>query len=53
MSIDFSAKRLSYEQGELDEQGLPTTPYPLIQNWVNEALEKYQGEAYAFFGDLW
>ncbi len=49
MSIDFSAKRLSYEQGELDEQGLPTTPYPLIQNWVNEALEKYQGEAYAFF----
>lgn len=48
MSIDFSGKRLSYEKGELDESDLPTTPYPLLQRWVSEALETYQGEAYAF-----
>lgn len=49
MGIDFSAKRLSYEQGELDESVLPTTPYPLLHQWVNEAIEKQRGEPYAFF----
>ncbi|ELA08691.1 pyridoxamine 5'-phosphate oxidase [Moraxella macacae 0408225] len=48
MSIDFSAKRLSYEKGELDETCLPNEPYPLLQRWINEALDTYQGEAYAF-----
>lgn len=48
MSIDFSGKRLSYEKGELDESDLPTTPYPLLQRWVSQALDTYQGEAYAF-----
>lgn len=49
MGIDFSAKRLSYEQGELDESVLPTTPYPLLHQWVNEAIENQRGEPYAFF----
>lgn len=49
MGIDFSAKRQSYEQGELSETVVPTTPYPLLQQWVNEAIERQTGEPYAFF----
>lgn len=49
MGIDFSAKRQSYEQGELSETVVPTTPYLLLQQWVNEAIERQTGEPYAFF----
>lgn len=49
MGIDFSAKRQSYEQGELSETVVPTTPYLLLQQWVNEAIEQQTGEPYAFF----
>lgn len=48
MSIDFTSQRLSYEQGELLENDLPTTPYPLLQSWVQQAVDSKQGEAYAF-----
>lgn len=48
MSIDFSSQRQSYEQGELVETELPTTPYPLLQTWVEQAIANSQGEAYAF-----
>lgn len=51
MSIDFSSQRLSYEQGELIEDSLPTTPYPLLQTWVEQAIVQYkdgkQSEPYA------
>ncbi|MFW2176400.1 MULTISPECIES: pyridoxamine 5'-phosphate oxidase [unclassified Moraxella] len=49
MSIDFTSQRLSYEQGELTEQDLPNTPYPLLQTWVEQAVNEKVGEAYAFY----
>lgn len=48
MSIDFSAKRLSYEKDELIETNAPNTPYPLLQRWINDAVAEQIGEAYAF-----
>lgn len=42
MSIDFSSQRLSYEQGELIEDTLPASPYPLLQTWVEQAVAQYQ-----------
>lgn len=48
MSIDFSAKRLSYEKDELIEKNIPSTPYPLLHQWVQEAVAEQIGEAYAF-----
>lgn len=48
MSIDFTNQRLSYEQGELLEADLPKLPYPLLQAWIQQAIDAKQGEAYAF-----
>lgn len=48
MSIDFSAKRLSYEKDELIETNAPATPYSLLQTWINDAVAEQIGEAYAF-----
>ncbi|TWV80512.1 pyridoxamine 5'-phosphate oxidase [Moraxella sp. VT-16-12] len=48
MSIDFSAKRLSYEKDELIETNAPNTPYPLLQTWIHDAVAEQIGEAYAF-----
>ncbi len=48
MSIDFSASRLSYEKDELIEANIGDTPYPLLQQWIHDALSEQIGEAYAF-----
>lgn len=48
MSIDFSANRQSYQQDELLEANLPSTPYPLLQKWIQEAMARQIGEPYAF-----
>lgn len=48
MSIDFSAQRLSYEKDELIEQNIADTPYPLLQQWVQDAVAEQIGEVYAF-----
>jgi pyridoxamine 5'-phosphate oxidase len=49
MSIDFTSHRLSYEQGELEEHQIPETPYPLLHEWVKQAIESEKSEAYAFY----
>lgn len=48
MSIDFSASRLSYEKNELIENNISDTPYPLLEQWMKEAVNEQIGEAYAF-----
>lgn len=48
MTLNFTDKRLSYEQGELNEQDLPATPLPLLTDWVRQAVEKEPTEAYTF-----
>ena len=48
MSIDFTSQRLSYEKDELLETHLPDVPYPLLQTWIEQAIKRSQGEAYAF-----
>lgn len=48
MTIDFSSKRKSYEKSELNEDDLPSLPYPLLAQWMAQALAEYEGEAYAF-----
>lgn len=49
MSLNFTDKRLSYEQGELNETDLPALPIVLLQSWVQQAIDATQGEAYAFY----
>ena len=48
MSIDFTSQRISYEQDELEESQLPSAPFGLLKNWVRQAIDATQGEAYAF-----
>lgn len=48
MSIDFSANRLSYEKDELIEKNIGDTPYPLLHQWIQDAVSEQIGEAYAF-----
>lgn len=48
MSIDFSSQRQSYEKGELLENNLPSVPYPLLAQWVGQAVMDYPFETYAF-----
>lgn len=48
MGIDFSAKRQSYQKDKLIEDNLPTTPYPLLQQWMQDAISEQIAEAYAF-----
>ena len=47
MSMDFTDQRLSYEQGTLDQQSVPASPFELFKAWMDEALEKKVKEPYA------
>lgn len=47
MSMDFTDQRLSYEKGALDQQSVPTSPFELLNIWMNEAIEQKVQEPYA------
>ena len=47
MSMDFTDQRLSYEKGTLDQQSVPTSPFELFKDWMNEAIEQKVQEPYA------
>jgi len=40
--------RQNYTKGELREEELPTDPWALMQQWINEAVEKNHPEPLAF-----
>ena len=47
MTMDFTAKRLSYEKGALSKADLPDNPATLLQQWINEAIAAQVVEPYA------
>lgn len=47
MSMDFTDQRLSYEKGELSQQSVPTSPFELLNVWMDEAIEQKIQEPYA------
>ncbi len=48
MTMDFSAQRLSYEKGQLNEPQLPNNPKHLLQTWIQQAIDEKLVEPYAF-----
>lgn len=47
MAIDFSGSRQSYEKDELIEHNIADTPYPLLKQWIDEAVLAQVPEPYA------
>lgn len=47
MSIDFSAKRQSYDKDALLDEGLPSLPVCLFEAWIAAALDEGLAEPYA------
>lgn len=47
MTMDFSAQRLSYEKGALEEKDLPNAPLSLFQSWLQTAIDEKVVEPYA------
>ncbi|MDN6275637.1 pyridoxamine 5'-phosphate oxidase [Psychrobacter sp.] len=45
--MDFTDQRLSYEKGELSQQSVPTSPFELLNVWMDEAIEQKIQEPYA------
>lgn len=47
MTMDFSAERLSYEKGSLNESDLPNNPFDLLTEWIRQAQAENVPEPYA------